>query len=361
MSYTLRELKDRPPSHPRVRRLLLILGIILFILLIFFSFTSVQNDAAFVTHFVNPPPHLTYHGQSDYVTGVSWSPDGRWIASSSGDDTVRIWNATTGATQHVYRLAQAAFCVAWSPDGQEIAAGSLDHHVYIWNVASGKLLLTYTGHSDAVFSIAWSPDGTHMASASGDGSVQVWSTTTGRMFYRYGTLPIKGAPAPWNSVAWSPDGRYLALGGNGNAIVLNAATGQEFGSYGYNGGTIHAIVWSPDSTAIAFGGADASVQVWKIANHQNVYTYEGHTTDVFSVAWSPNGKRIASGDAVGLVEVWDAYSGAHVYTYRGHADIYPNHFTAGSNAAVNALAWSPDSRRIASGSSDDTVQVWKAE
>ena len=174
MSYTLRELKDRPPSHPRVRRLLLILGIILFILLIFFSFTSVQNDAAFVTHFVNPPPHLTYHGQSDYVTGVSWSPDGRWIASSSGDDTVRIWNATTGATQHVYRLTQAAFCVAWSPDGQEIAAGSLDHHVYIWNVASGKLLLTYTGHSDAVFSIAWSPDGTRIASASADNTVQVW-------------------------------------------------------------------------------------------------------------------------------------------------------------------------------------------
>jgi eukaryotic-like serine/threonine-protein kinase len=60
----------------------------------------------------------------------------------------------------------------------------------------------------------------------------------------------------------------------------------------------------------------------------------------------------------GTVQVWDATTGAHVYIYRGHADFYLGHFT--SNAPVYAVAWSPDGKRIASGSNDTTVQVWQA-
>jgi WD40 repeat protein len=59
-----------------------------------------------------------------------------------------------------------------------------------------------------------------------------------------------------------------------------------------------------------------------------------------------------------LVETWDALTGKHAYTYRGHADFYLGHFTSGSNAAINSVSWSPDGKRIASGSSDTTVQLW---
>lgn len=76
------------------------------------------------------------------------------------------------------------------------------------------------------------------------------------------------------------------------------------------------------------------------------------------MAWSPDGKRIASGSADGLVQVWDALTGNNVYTYRGHADYYWGHFTSGQ--AVYSVAWSPDGKRIASGSNDMTVQVWQA-
>jgi len=69
---------------------------------------------------------------------------------------------------------------------------------------------------------------------------------------------------------------------------------------------------------------------------------------VFAVAWSPDGKRIASGSGDGTVQVWDAADGSNVYTYKGHPDY------------VESVAWSPNDKHIASGSYDRTVQVWVA-
>ncbi len=79
-----------------------------------------------------------------------------------------------------------------------------------------------------------------------------------------------------------------------------------------------------------------------------LYTYSGHAGGVEAVAWSPDGKRIASGSVDNTVQVWDAADGGHVYTYRGHS------------SSVLAVAWSPDGKRIASGSGDKTVQIWDA-
>jgi WD40 repeat protein len=79
-----------------------------------------------------------------------------------------------------------------------------------------------------------------------------------------------------------------------------------------------------------------------------LYTYKGHSLDAYAVAWSPDGKRIASGSGDSTVQVWDAVDGGNVLTYKGHS------------ASVWSAAWSPDGKRIASGSSDSTVQVWDA-
>ena len=95
---------------------------------------------------------------------------------------------------------------------------------------------------------------------------------------------------------------------------------------------------------IAVGGGTAW---WTLSPHP-LYIYRGHSDFVNAVAWSPNGTRIASGSNDGTVQVWDASDGGHAYRYHGHT------------RKVTSVAWSPDGKRIASGSDDGTVQVWDA-
>jgi eukaryotic-like serine/threonine-protein kinase len=78
--------------------------------------------------------------------------------------------------------------------------------------------------------------------------------------------------------------------------------------------------------------------------------YHGHAERVRAVAWSPDGTRIASGSTDRTVQIWHATTGQHMFTYRGHAVALLNF--------VEAVAWSPDGTRIASGNDDHEVHVW---
>lgn len=331
--------------------------IILIVVLIAFSYIGIHSRIASVQSVFNPPAHFTYRGHKLYVSSVSWSPDGRRIASASGDGTVQIWNAATGARVLTYRGHKGdVLSVAWSPDGQEIASGGLDGTVQIWDAATGQPILIYRGHTNAVFAVAWSPNGRYLASASGDGTVQVWNAATGELIFTYGQRSHTISPSPWNTVAWSPDNTRLAIGGARGAFVFDALTGKSITSYNTQG-VVHDVAWSPSGQYLALA-VNSQVQVRNMTTQQSVYIFSGDSQSALAVAWSPNGQRIASGSGDGMVSVWDAFSGQHFSQYRGHFDLYPGHTIY--NAAVNSVSWSPNGTHIASASSDDTVQVWPA-
>src|SRR5579859_4290744 len=180
MSILDKELRPIPRRRSH-KRLYISIGIVIVLLAGLFIFTNVGNDIGFVAHFVTPPQHFTYSGHSDYISAVAWSPDGKRIASASGDHTAQVWDASNGGHVLTYRgHASDVLALAWSPNGQYIATGGLDATVQIWNAATGATVYTYRGHNDAVFDVAWSPEGQRIASASNDGTVQIWKAFTGQ-------------------------------------------------------------------------------------------------------------------------------------------------------------------------------------
>lgn len=303
---------------------------------------------------------VIYTGHLNTVAAVAWSPDSARVASGSSDETVQVWDGTTGAHPLIYRGHQTNInAVAWAPPAsqQRIASASGnaffggEHAVHIWNAITGGRLLAYTGHTKPVLGVAWSPDGSRVVSGSQDNTVQVWDANTGGLILTY----VKHT-AQVNAVAWSPDGKSIASASNDTTVQVWDARTMALRLTLQHTSTVNAVAWSPDGARIAsacgnlFFGGEHSVRVWDASTGGQLLTYLGHAAPVSAIAWSPDGKRIASA-ASGLektVNIWDITTGSTRYTYRGHT------------LGVTAVSWSPDGRLIASGSLDGTVRVWQA-
>ncbi|KAI4089771.1 MAG: hypothetical protein L6R37_007998, partial [Teloschistes peruensis] len=120
-------------------------------------------------------------GHTDEVSAVAFSRDGSLLASASGDQTVRLWNPTTG--QEVQKLeghTDGVRAVAFSQDGSLLASTSFDRTVRLWNPTTGHEVQKLEGHTDVVSAVAFSRDGSLLASASGDQTVRLWNPTTGQ-------------------------------------------------------------------------------------------------------------------------------------------------------------------------------------
>lgn len=329
---------------------------------------AISPDAPVESSTPHPPTWLSHHLTRRKVAALLL---GTSIAMSGGADTL-LWNsffhqAHSGAQVpktiptpllqgHSYYTypghASNVNAVAWSPRGQRIASGSgdsqtdVDHTVQVWDAASGENALIYRKHTAEVKTVVWSPNGAYIASGSVDKTVRVWDAVTGNDLP---FSPYRGHAARVRNVVWSPDGKSLASASKDRTVqVWDAATGRQLFLYPYPDELL-TVAWSPDGQYIAFGGfgANPAVEVWDVAHSRLIYRYKNHTGDVRGIAWSRDSKRIASGSYDQTVQIWDAFTGNNAVTCRVHSE-------------VNTLAWSPDSRSIASGSIDHTVQIWDA-
>lgn len=331
-------------------------------------------------------------GQTLYTTpsnqwgfnGLSWSPDGKRIASSTVDG-VQIWDATTG--KHLITLNESAYGLAWSPNSQNVAVAT-GTGLIIVNGETGTTVHTYSASVTSIEvaggrsalatrisaggglgfrSAAWSPDGRFVAgavSSGASGSIEVFDTQTSALAY---TLNVTGNYVP-AFLTWSSDGKYLA------ASVFNSEPGDQtvasallqmiwawnvsnrqiiFMQSGGNG-VGNPLAFQPASDNLAFvtiKGKEATLVLWNITASSPMKTYvlAGSGT----LAWSPDGRELAYvGSAYRPVNILDINTGKVVYTYQGNKQ------------NIAQLAWSPDGKYLVSGEGQTSglcvAKVWTA-
>lgn len=294
---------------------------------------------------------LTGHLHGIY--SVAFSPDGKTIAGGSTGERdgeqifgaqIIMWDTATGKPKHTLTAQGQVNSLAISSDGNILASGEgwPGYVVQLWDVDIGKKLRTLTGHTNWINSVTFGPDKNTLISSSYDGSIRVWNNDTGK---QKRVLVEKGHGRVIDATAFSPDGSLITTGGWFSLDLWDATTGLPI----HKLDTEHVIscTFSPDGETFASAHHGwTPLIVWDVTTWKQKFTLKGYTHPVIDIAFSPDNSTLASGGFDADIYLWDVVTGKQ-----------KNKLISDKNY-VGCVAFSPDGRMFARGSYRSTAILW---
>ncbi|MBC8284910.1 MAG: WD40 repeat domain-containing protein, partial [Nitrospinae bacterium] len=344
-------------------------------------------------------------GHSKRVGAVVFSPNSNFLASGSGDKTAKIWEVATGKLIHTLKgHTGAVSSLAFSPNGKTLVTGSWDTTVRTWDLSSGESILTISDHSNMVNVVKFYPKGSIFASGSSDGTIKLRENSTGSLVrtikLRRSHIAAKSRPKKdkyaWrktferpfeniafgklisfafnnftkyvdlyeNSIAFSPDGKaFASIRKDGTVKIWDPKTGKSLLDILFQA---NSLAFSPDGRILAIAGNPIKQSGYWIAligikenfssankgsslTLSSIKRLNGHTKPIKTVAFNPDGKTLATGSSDKTIIIWDAKSGSPLKVLKGHT------------GKIKSLAYSPNGLILASAGNDETIKLWETK
>jgi WD40 repeat protein len=269
--------------------------------------------------FEEADPQLLFTEHTKPITGIAPFAEGNFVASSSEDGTVRIWDTRTEEPERepIHSVCRLTF----SPDGLVFLSAGHGGQLKLWDATTGELLLNYPGHEGVILDGRFSPDGSRIISCGQDGTARIWSTADGNELRR---LNVETGAV--SQASFSRDGKLLLTGEGPEDFpatpvdpkrlfslrVWDASSGRPLRSLPAHRGGILALAVS--SRGVVTGGADGKMKLWDPNSWREILSFDADPDSVRGITILPDGCRCISIGSQRALRIWDLLTGKEVHS-----------------------------------------------
>ena len=290
------------------------------------------------------------HGAS--LSSAEFSPDGKYIVTSSYDETAKLWDVVSGKLLlDMKGFRQLLNSARFSPDGSKIFITAMmmetdSMFAKILETKSGKELRRFKMNDTIAINASFTEKGEKLIASLSDSSVKIWSTETGKII-----TVLSNVEQPVKSANFSIDGTKIVAVyfDDSIATIWDAATGQRLTGIRSKTGQIKSATFSPDGKKILALSNSNIPRLWDATTGKLFRELKGHRKEIAYATFNSQGDKVLTVSWDSTAKIWDSGTGNLLVTLLGHQSV------------VCYGSFSPDGKKVITTSWDKTSKLWEAE